>query len=509
MSSAAFATGGQASTTADGNWSFNNMSMDNVNANKFDTNMVHRSGSQAFQTTNGSMHTQTADGSQVYDTSGAISNLPVNMRLSALASSGYSEQARQAQQEAQSSLDGYNHSVTSGFQQMNQLTRQSGNSDTMTQGSDSSVATNVSRGASKMQSAVESYAKSHNISEQQAYNQLMDITNRGSMGADGKAYVKFDSGDQLAGKLGKWATGLSVGGEASVNTGWQHTSGSAHGTQDTNSESRDNRHDQNSQEARDFREGMDMVTSTRLSQSGSHTDNQSNSQAQQFAATLNDAKSQYHQYTESSTRSQEFSRMATLSQSQSASLDANYNQEFVNWTTAKYGSDAQNILTNVKSAQTAATEFMHERLEPEIMRNYGARTEQVNSEPLQPSRTLENPVQSSQEGLWPVAIHRTHKRQWSGMRHPVKQGAQSAADVSALQVRVSLRVLLRLSRQVVRRPAMTPVMTDRVRFAHPEDGRRNRECRAGSLKGLAQVHCTGLSRVIACWKNGVHHTGPP
>jgi conjugal transfer mating pair stabilization protein TraG len=46
MSSAAFATGGQASTTADGNWSFNNMSMDNVNANKFDTNMVHRSGSQ-------------------------------------------------------------------------------------------------------------------------------------------------------------------------------------------------------------------------------------------------------------------------------------------------------------------------------------------------------------------------------------------------------------------------------------------------------------------------------
>jgi conjugal transfer mating pair stabilization protein TraG len=423
MSSAAFATGGQASTTADGNWSFNNMSMDNVNANKFDTNMVHRSGSQGFQTTNGSMHTQTADGSQVYDTSGAISNLPVNMRLSALASSGYSEQARQAQQEAQSSLDGYNHSVTSGFQQMNQLTRQSGNSDTMTQGSDSSVATNVSRGASKMQSAVESYAKSHNISEQQAYNQLMDITNRGSMGADGKAYVKFDSGDQLAGKLGKWATGLSVGGEASVNTGWQHTSGSAHGTQDTNSESRDNRHDQNSQEARDFREGMDMVTSTRLSQSGSHTDNQSNSQAQQFAATLNDAKSQYHQYTESSTRSQEFSRMATLSQTQSASLDANYNQEFVNWTTAKYGSDAQNILTNVKSAQTAATEFMHERLEPEIMRNYGARTEQVNSEPLQPSRTLENPAQYGQEGA--VAGSNVPDPQTAGVRNTPSGGQKT------------------------------------------------------------------------------------
>ncbi|MBS0907788.1 conjugal transfer mating pair stabilization protein TraG [Pantoea dispersa] len=387
ISSAAFTTGGQASTTADGNWSFNNMSMDNVSANKFDTNMLRRSGSQSVQTGNNAMMTQTADGHTVVDTSQAISNLPVSMRLSALASSGFSEQARQAEQQAQSSLDGYNHSVTSGFQQLNQLTQQSGNSDTVTQGSDNSVATSVSRGVSKMQSAVESYAKSHNVSEQQAYNQLMDITNQGSAGARG--YVKFDSGDQIAGKVGKWATGLSAGGEGSVD--WRHTSGSSHGTQDSHAEGRDNRHDQSSQEARDFRQGMDMVTSTRLSESGSHTDNQSNSLAQQFAATLNDAKSQYHQYTESSTRSQEFSRMATLSQTQSASLDANYNQEFVDWTTAKYGSDAQNILTNVRSAQGAATEFMHERLEPEIMRNYGARTEQVNGQPLQPAQSLDVP----------------------------------------------------------------------------------------------------------------------
>jgi len=389
ISSAAFTTGGQASTTADGNWSFNNMSMDNVSANKFDTNMLRRSGSQSVQTGNNAMMTQTADGHTVVDTSQAISNLPVSMRLSSLASSGFTEQARQAEQQAQSSLDGYNHSVTSGFQQMNQLTQQSGNSDTVTQGSDNSVATSVSRGVSKMQSAVESYAKSHNVSEQQAYNQLMDITNQGSAGADAKAYLKFDSGDQIAGKLGKWATGVSGGAEGSINTGWRHTSGSSHGTQDSHAEGRDNRHDQSSQEARDFRQGMDMVTSTRLSESGSHTDNQSNSLAQQFAATLNDAKSQYHQYTESSTRSQEFSRMATLSQTQSASLDANYNQEFVDWTTAKYGSDAQNILTNVRSAQGAATEFMHERLEPEIMRNYGARTDQVNGQPLQPAQSLE------------------------------------------------------------------------------------------------------------------------
>ncbi|KAF6653081.1 conjugal transfer mating pair stabilization protein TraG [Enterobacteriaceae bacterium EKM102V] len=428
MSSAAFATGGQASTTADGNWSFNNMSMDNVSANKFDTNMLRRSGSQGFQTGNNAMMTQTADGHTVVDTSQAISNLPVSMRLSSLASSGFSEQARQAQQQAQSSLDGYNHSVTSGFQQMNQLTQQSGNSDSMTQGSDNSVATNVSKGASKMQSAVENYAKSHNVSEQQAYNQLMDITNQGSAGVRG--YVKFDSGDQLAGKVGKWATGLSAGGEGSAD--WRHTSGSSHGTQDSHAEGRDNRHDQSSQEARDFREGMDMVTSTRLSESGSHTDNQSSSNAQQFAATLNDAKSQYHQYTESSTRSQEFSRMATLSQTQSASLDANYNQEFVDWTTAKYGSDAQNILTNVRSAQGAATEFMHERLEPEIMRNYGTRTDQVNSEPLQPAQSLDAAGTSAGSGNTLPAGAPTSGQALSGSSPVYDRGTSEASSQNAV-----------------------------------------------------------------------------
>lgn len=389
MSSAAFSASGQASTTADGNWSFNNMSMDNVNANKFDTNLSQRMGQQSHQMENGGMRTLTANGHNVYDTSQAISNLPVNMRLSSLASSGFQEQSRQAQQEAQTALDGYNHSVTSGFQQLNQLTSQSGNSASMTQGSENTQATNATVGASKMMSAAESYGKAHNISTQEAYNQLMDITNQGSGGAGMSANVKVDSGDQLVGKVGKWASGVSVGGEAHVNADWRHTSGSAHGTQDTNSEGKDFRHDENSQTVKDFRQGMDMVTSARVSESGNQTDNQSNSQVEQYAATLNDAKSQYHQYTDSSTKSQEFSRMATLAQNESASLDANYNQEFVDWTTAKFGNNAQGILTNVNSAREAATEFMKERLEPEIMQNYGARTDQTNTQPLTPSNSLE------------------------------------------------------------------------------------------------------------------------
>ena len=384
LSSASFTAGGQASTAADGNWSFSNMSTDNLNQNKSDTNFSIRAGQQTQQLGNAASHTMTSDGHNVYDTSGATSNLPVNMRLSSLVSSGLQEQSRQAEQQAHTSLQGYNHSVTSGAQQLAQFSRQSGNSDSVTQGSDSSQATNATRGMSQMQSAVDSWAKSHNVSQQEAYNQLMDISNQGSMGAGARGYVKFDSGDQIVGKVGKWATGLSAGGEANVNTDWRHSSGSSHGTQDSHAQSRDNRHDENSQAVRDFREGMDKVSSSRVSESGNHTDNQSASQVTQFAATLADSKSQYQQFTDSSTKSQEFSRMATMSQTQSASLDANYSQAFVDWSTARYGSEAQGILTNTSNpepARQAAMEFMREKMTPEIMSQYGENTQAVKGAP--------------------------------------------------------------------------------------------------------------------------------
>lgn len=370
LSSMAFGSAGVASTTADGNWSFNNMSMDNVNQNKMDTNMVQRQGQQTWQTDNGSTHTMTASGMNVIDSSGAMSNLPVNMRLSQLASSGFQEQARLSQVQAQSSLDGYNHSVTSGWSQLQQVAHQSGSSDSLSNSTDNSQATNATLGASKMLSAAESYAKANNISTQEAYNRLMDISNTGSVNAGASANLNWKSGDQALGKLGALATGLSMSAEGHARGDWTHTSGSSHGTQDSNSHVADYRNDKNSQEVNDFKKGMDMVTSSRVTDSGNHTDNASTSNTEQFAATLNDAKSQYHQFTTSSTKSDEFSRMASLAQNQSASLDTNYTQEFVDWASQKYGDKAQGILTSAPTAREAAMEFVEERLKPQIMGDY-------------------------------------------------------------------------------------------------------------------------------------------
>lgn len=136
LSSGAFTSAGVAATTADGNWSFNNMSMDNVSQNKLDTNLMQRQGQQTWQADNGSTQTQTAGGHTVIDGSGAMSNLPVNMKFSQLASSGFRESARQSQVQAQTALDGYNHSVTSGWSQLSQLSHQTGTSDSLTSGSE-------------------------------------------------------------------------------------------------------------------------------------------------------------------------------------------------------------------------------------------------------------------------------------------------------------------------------------------------------------------------------------
>jgi conjugal transfer mating pair stabilization protein TraG len=360
LSSAAFTSAGVSATTADGNWSFNNMSMDNLSQNKLDTNLVQRQGQQTWQADNGSTQTMTAGGQTVIDGSGAMSNLPVNMKLSQLASSGFQESARQSQVQAQTALDGYNHSVTSGWSQLSQLSNQTGTSDSLSKGSENSQATNATRGASMMMSAAENYAKANNISTQEAYNSLMDISNQGSLSAG----VKATAGGGL--NLGV----VKVGAEGSASADIRHSTGSSRGVQNSDSHSQDMRHDKNSQAANDFRQGMDMVTSSRVTDGANHTENAATSNVQQFAATLNDAQSQYHQYTTSSTNSNEFSRMATLAQNESASLDTNYTQEFVDWAGNKYGDKAQGMLTSAPSAREAAMEFVNERLKPEITGDY-------------------------------------------------------------------------------------------------------------------------------------------
>jgi conjugal transfer mating pair stabilization protein TraG len=61
--------------------------------------------------------------------------------------------------------------------------------------------------------------------------------------------------------------------------------------------SHDARHDMDAKATQDFKEASDYFTSRKVSESGSHTDNNAASRADQLSASLNSAKQSYDQYT--------------------------------------------------------------------------------------------------------------------------------------------------------------------------------------------------------------------
>ncbi|CND01181.1 conjugal transfer mating pair stabilization protein TraG [Yersinia intermedia] len=349
------------SQAVDGNWHFNNMSTGNVQGNKWDTNYGHREGQMTTQTDSGATRTLTPSGQNVFDTTGAMSKLPLHVNTAAMGSSTLTHNARETEQQAQTSLSGYQSGRNSSWSQLHQFASQRGNSDSLVQGSDHSTGSNASTGINQMFSAAEGYARSNNISTQDAYNQLMDKTLRNSVSAGAKV--------SAGGKF------LGIGGEVHAGTEISGSSGSTHGTNESNSQSNDNRHDKGSQYVQDFRSGLDMVTNSRVSSGGSHTDAASANAIDQLAATLTDTRNSYQQYSDSMTRSHEYSEMAAYVQSNSAQINSNFDQQFANYVMQKSG-NAEAVLTNTSSPEVAterqnlANSFVQEKMLPQIEAEY-------------------------------------------------------------------------------------------------------------------------------------------
>ncbi|PVA00940.1 methyl-accepting chemotaxis protein, partial [Acinetobacter nosocomialis] len=74
-----------------------------------------------------------------------------------------------------------------------------GSSDSVTGGADSTMSAQDSMMASRMRSAVESYAKAHNISNEQATRELASRSKNASLGLYGDAYAKGHLGISVLG----------------------------------------------------------------------------------------------------------------------------------------------------------------------------------------------------------------------------------------------------------------------------------------------------------------------
>ena len=371
-SSGLSATSQAASGVVDGNYSFANMQMENVSGYSWGTNSTTSFGQMSRQLANGGMSTQTRDGSMVWDSGGAMSKLPVDINVGRQIASAQQQMAREADVQAESALHGYNSSVTSAWNSLQQFGTNKGNSTSTTTGADTTESSQDSMARSKMWNAVVANAKANNISNEESFQQLMDKSTKGAVSGEIYGGGKWSSGDQLAGKLGKLATGFSAEGGFKGSVALSGTSGSSDSTTESGRESHDSRHDTSSQAAKDFKEASDYFTSRKTTTSGNITDNNASSRVDQFAASLSSAKNSYDQYTTSRTRSHEYSEMASRTESMSGQMNENLTQQFANFVQHRAPQDAEAILTNTSSPEIAAQrealarEFVKEQVEPRV-----------------------------------------------------------------------------------------------------------------------------------------------
>lgn len=374
INSSAIASSSQA---ADGTWAFNNMQTDNVSGNKWDTNYSHREGQTTQQLASGASVTQTASGQMVYDSSTAMSRLPVSIKGSDVTASTLQDMARRADVQASSAQHGYQSSVNSGWNQLSQFSTQTGNSATLSSGTDSGMTANQSQAVAKMQNAVSTVAKNQGISKREAYEMLMN--NQVSSGYT--AGIKGSVGGNTPAVFN-----VKAGGEIYIDTNKSDRDSITKGTQEGGSRNTDYHYGQNVQAQKDFREGWDVLKSERMSHGTSQNDNTANSDVDQFAATLSVSQNSYDQYMTSRTRSQEYSEMASLAKSHSAQIDSNFDQQFVNYVMEKTPGSADRILSDTSSPDVArerdalAKSFAEERIVPQLESEHAANKAKV-SEP--------------------------------------------------------------------------------------------------------------------------------
>ncbi|HCI5970164.1 TPA: conjugal transfer mating pair stabilization protein TraG [Klebsiella pneumoniae] len=364
------ATSQAASGVVDGNYSFANMQMENVSGYSWGTNSTTSFGQMSRQLANGGTETKTGDGTTIWDA--RSSKLPVDINVSRQLASANQQMAREADVQAESALHGYNSSVTSAWNSLQQFGTNKGNSASTTTGADTTESSQDSMARSKMWNAVVANAKANNISNEESFQQLMDKSTKGAVSGEIYGGGKWSSGDQLAGKLGKLATGFSADGGFKGSVALSGTSGSTDSTNESGRESHDSRHDTSSQAAKDFKEASDYFTSRKTTTSGNITDNNASSRVDQFSASLSSAKNSYDQYTTSRTRSHEYSEMASRTESMTGQMNENLTQQFANFVQHRAPQDAEAILTNTSSPEIAAQrealarEFVKEQVEPRV-----------------------------------------------------------------------------------------------------------------------------------------------
>ncbi|HAN4744572.1 TPA: conjugal transfer mating pair stabilization protein TraG [Escherichia coli] len=353
-----------ASQAADGTWAFNNMQMENVSGFKWDTNQSVRDGQMLTQHASGATTTKTAGGGILHDGKSAISSLATDIQFGRMLSSSYQAQQREAESQVQSLSNSISHGSQLVGSQLTQWAQQRGNSDTVVSGADSSRATTLTQAINKLNSVADSLAKRAGISTSEAVTEVLNKSQSGD----------FSAGVSLS--LGKDELFGFLSAKANTDFSYKGSDQSSHGINSDISSKTDRDRSLTAQETKDVRDAMDVINNHRTTDNSSHTDNASSSLSEQLASNLSDLQSQIKQYNDALNRSHEYAQMASYAENNSASINSNYSQEFVNYVHQSAPGRATTVLTDAGNPslraerEQLAQAFVDEKLKPQLEQEF-------------------------------------------------------------------------------------------------------------------------------------------
>lgn len=333
-----------------GNASYRNFSGHNMNMNKHDTDITDFHGTYTEQQASGVMKTVTENGQAVYNVSPGLSNIAQSLNLGSQLSQTLSQSAETAKQTALTESDNVQSSISHAASRFVQLGSSLSHDDRDNDHASSGLSESENRALSFLDSKADEIAKNEHISKSEAYKAL------GSMAYSASGGVKAEVGTP-------GITGSSVGAKADLNSGYTYTDVSEH----TDNYARNDTHGLTLREAQEVSQAFHTITSHQSTQSNDVSDSRSRALVDNLASDLRQAETSAHNRDVSFSTSQRLSTMATTAQTQSASVNSNLNQAFVNYVREKEGdSYADSLFSNpgALSSQaqlnTLAQSFVHQ-----------------------------------------------------------------------------------------------------------------------------------------------------
>ncbi|MBW8308890.1 MAG: conjugal transfer protein TraG N-terminal domain-containing protein [Candidatus Paracaedibacteraceae bacterium] len=330
--SAAASAAGEA---VSGNYSMGNISEGGRqigNAQLFNQSMAasYRAGSFNFADGRTEMTTM-ADGSQIMNV--GSSNLPMSLNVAESQSAQYSAMANKSYQHALNQSESSARSLSSSYRDMVDLSNTIGNSTQASNAVSQGISSEDSKAIHKSANMVNEFAKQHNISADKAASLFAEAS------AGGKIF----------------GIGGSIGGRSSVNTSDQQLLNEA----------------QRVTQSQDFQEAQRLAIQAARNYSHNVSDEVSKRLAESVSGSYEQGMQQRAEAAKSYSQAESYSQQATFTKANSASINSNYNQQFVEWlsdqqadgTSGRIGKHgASHIIANDPEMTSAyANRFMSER----------------------------------------------------------------------------------------------------------------------------------------------------